>query len=130
MSAVLRVPPPDRANAVFNKVTRGLESRTIEARGARRFRAISGPPQEEGLDWSRVMWRRTKDMWTGEILEGLHVDGKPQGGDLMAEIPGDLGISRPPFGLIQAICQLDRFGLLGVHGRRQSEGAWAETWHS
>ena len=34
------------------------------------------------------MWRRTKDMWTGDILEDLHVDGKPQAVDLTATIPG------------------------------------------
>ena len=44
VASVLQVAPPCRKDVLFNKVTRGLESRTLETRGARRFRAVSGPP--------------------------------------------------------------------------------------
>ena len=139
VAMVLAVDRPCRKEAMFNKVTRGLEARTVETRGAGRFRTVSGSPKQEGLDWSQVMWRRTKDMWTGQVLEDLHVGGKPEALDLFAPIPGgprdiittfwfDVGGLPPRTGCSG---RSSLFPGEGRHarGRRTPDEAWAGRWH-
>ena len=66
----------------FETVTDGLPSWSVDAKGATRYRAPTGDGPASG----DVMWRRTCDTQTGQVLQDIYVQGLGHD-DLYGDIP-------------------------------------------